>query len=77
MLKIIEDLSGIKYIGDVSGGDADNAIPRSARSIVGYTGHPNLFRNQLSHIQKVLRTKYKNESITLMTNEHSKSTILY
>lgn len=77
ILKIIEDLSGIKYVWEINGGDADNAIPRNSKSIVSYSGHPNLFRNQLGHIQKILRTKYKNESITIMANDYAKPVTLY
>lgn len=33
--------------------------------IVRYEKHPNLLNNELSHIQKMLRKKYKHDTISL------------
>ncbi len=45
--------------------------------IVRYTGHPNLFKNELSHLQKLLRTKYKYDIISLSGEKIEKPTLLY
>lgn len=45
--------------------------------IIRYHGHPNLLRNELSHLQKILRTKYKYESISLSAEEIQKDIPLY
>ncbi len=76
ILKIINDLKNITYVGDISGGEADNAIPHSAQITVSYSGHPNLLRNELSHLQKILRTKYKYDTITLSAEETASITSL-
>lgn len=77
ILKTIKELKNITHIGDISGGEADNAIPHSARLKVSYSGHPNLLRNELSHLQKILRTKYKYDAITLSAEETTTNTSLY
>ncbi len=45
--------------------------------IVCYTGHPNLLKNELSHLQKVLRTKYTCETLHFTAERTDKPTSLY
>lgn len=76
-MKVTNELTKITHIGDISGGEADNAIPHTGKMVVRYSGHPNLLKNELSHLQKILRTKYKYESITFVTEQIQKPAILY
>jgi hypothetical protein len=76
-LKVIKELTKITHIGDISGGEADNTIPHTGKMVVRYSGHPNLLKNELSHLQKILRTKYKYESITFVAEQIQKPVILY
>lgn len=77
ILKVAKELKNITHIGDISGGEADNVIPHNASMTISYTGHPNLLRNELSHLQKILRTKYKYENITLAAEKIEKPTSFY
>jgi hypothetical protein len=45
--------------------------------VICYHGHPNLLKNELSHLQKILRTKYKYESISLSAEEVQKDIPFY
>jgi hypothetical protein len=76
-LKVLKELTKITHIGNITGGEADNAIPHSGKMAVRYSGHPNLLKNELSHLQKILRTKYKYEGITLLTEQIQKPITLY
>jgi|GEM_PF-2875263 len=42
-----------------------------------YLDHPNLLINELSHLQKILRTKYKHDTISLSAEKIDTSTALY
>lgn len=77
ILKVIQELPSITHIGEIIGGEADNAIPHSAKVIVSYSGHPNLLRNELSHLQKLLRTKYKHDTISLSVEQIDTDIPLY
>ncbi|MEI6712018.1 MAG: hypothetical protein WCK88_07850 [bacterium] len=77
ILKVIKELKNITHLGDISGGEADNVIPHSAKMTVCYSSHPNLLRNELSHLQKILRTKYKCDTILLSAEKIDKPTSFY
>lgn len=77
IIKVFKELISITHISNISGGEADNVIPHSAKAVIHYTGHPNLLQNELSHLQKILRTKYKCENIALTVIKNEKTTSLY
>lgn len=77
LLTLIKNNSWITHINDIIGWEADNAIPHRCVVTISYNGHPNLLKNELGHIQKLLRIKYKQESITIEVQEKNTITKLY
>ena len=65
LIKIINERDDIVGITDIKWGDADNAIPRSARAIVLYTGDEDELDTWLEKREKTLQKKYNNEDINL------------
>jgi len=45
--------------------------------VVRYEKNPNLLKNELDHLQKILRKKFRYETITLSAEETLKNTLLY
>ena len=65
LAKIIRDRDDIIGITDIKWGDADNAIPRSARAIVLYNGDMEELESWLEKREKTLQKKFNNEDIGL------------
>ena len=64
LAKIIAERDDIKSIGEIHGGDADNAIPRNAHAKVLFTG---------IHEELEIREKTQNDKveITIEETQHS------
>lgn len=65
LMKIINDRDDIVGITDIKWGDADNAIPRSARAIVLYNGDIEELELWLEKREKLLQKKFDNEDVGL------------
>lgn len=65
IMKIINDRDDIIGITDIKAGDADNAIPRSARAIALHSGDIDELESWLEKREKLLQKKYNNEDINL------------
>ncbi len=63
LAKIIEERADVIGITDIKAGDADNAIPRSARAICLYDGDIEEFQSWLEKREKKLQKKLQNEDI--------------
>ena len=65
LAKIIDARDDIIGITDIKGGDADNAIPRSARGIVLFNGDILEFESWLEKKEKKLQKTHGTEDITI------------
>jgi dipeptidase D len=65
LTKILCEREDIVGIADIKWGDADNAIPRSTRAIVLYSGDMGELESWLEKREKSLQKKFKNEDIGL------------
>ncbi len=65
LMKILHERDDIIGITDIKWGDADNAIPRSARAIALYNGDIEELESWLEKREKLLQKKFDNEDIGL------------
>lgn len=65
LLKILNERDDIIGITDIKCGDADNAIPRSARAIVLFSGDADELESWIEKREKNLQKKYNNEDINV------------
>lgn len=65
LMKILHERDDIIGITDIKWGDADNAIPRSARAIALYNGNIEELESWLEKREKLLQKKFDNEDIGL------------